>query len=810
MAEADFQQVLAIRRKAGGTENLAYASALDDLVRLHQREEKIPGPSRIAAKRSRYRERLLGRQHPDYADSVMTLAGLHEAMGDYARAEPLYRQAIDIRKQALGERDPNYAASLNSLAMLYETVGDYARALPLCRQALEIRRQALRRAASRLCQQPAPPGRALSGAGGWPRAEPLYRQSLEILKAVSGERDPDYASGLNNLALLYSDRGDYARAEPLFLQVLEIRKQAQGEQHPAYAKALNNLAVLYQTMGDYARAEPLFRQALDIRKEQLGEKHPDYAVRLNNLAALYWLMRDDARAEQLAAQAVLIEQQNLAQTADALSTRQQLAMLSTVRRFLDALLSVTEKTGHHQLAWQHVLAWKGSVAGRQRAMHALASRPDLAPRWAELQSATAALARQSRAIPEPAGAEAWRHSTAELSQRVEGLQRNLAAQSAGYRRTREPATAERVRAALPADAVLVDFLEYSQSEPTDKPGKLRFDRRLVAFVVRRSGPIQRFELGPIKPINAAIDSSRSELGRGPGRLGCGGNLARKALGTVGSEPDGRENDHRLARRRLGKLPLAALPGEDPTHCLIEDFPIAIVGAPQELVWLQEEPPKRPRAGNMLVLGDVDYEARRQSELGAAPPRIFTSWPAVIAGRRARQSRRFDLHATARHQGRSCHDRKIVCRRVRRHGPDYAGKGAGHRGGLPPGGTRLRLSAPGHARILRAARGQVGARPRAGHAREGAEGLVSTQSLSGYHPGLLSGLVLAGANQPTEDDDGILTAEDVEALDLSGIRLVVLSACDTGLGQVAGGEGLLGLQRAFAAAGADRDRQPVEG
>ena len=72
---------------------------------------------------------------------------------------------------------------------------------------------------------------------------------------------------------------------------------------------------------------------------------------------------------------------------------------------------------------------------------------------------------------------------------------------------------------------------------------------------------------------------------------------------------------------------------------------------------------------------------------------------------------------------------------------------------------------------------------------------------GYHPGLLSGIVLAGANQPKDDDDGVLTALEVSEWDLSKVELAVLSACETGLGEVAGGEGVLGLQRAFQIAGA---------
>jgi CHAT domain-containing protein len=87
--------------------------------------------------------------------------------------------------------------------------------------------------------------------------------------------------------------------------------------------------------------------------------------------------------------------------------------------------------------------------------------------------------------------------------------------------------------------------------------------------------------------------------------------------------------------------------------------------------------------------------------------------------------------------------------------------------------------------------------------------MSRSEAAGWYPGLLSGLVWAGANAPPIDPAtgildrgrGIMTAEEVAGLDLSACELAVLSACETGLGQVAGGEGVLGLQRAFHQAGA---------
>ena len=84
-----------------------------------------------------------------------------------------------------------------------------------------------------------------------------------------------------------------------------------------------------------------------------------------------------------------------------------------------------------------------------------------------------------------------------------------------------------------------------------------------------------------------------------------------------------------------------------------------------------------------------------------------------------------------------------------------------------------------------------------------EGKWETSHLAGENPLLLSGLALAGANNREEvgpeDEDGVLTAEEIASLDHSGVEWAVLTACDTGVGEIKAEEGVFGLRRAFQVA-----------
>jgi tetratricopeptide (TPR) repeat protein len=142
-------------------------------------------------------------------------------------------------------------------------------------------------------------GRFYQGQGDYTSAEPWFEQCVEVVKSRLGDRHPDVASSLNNLAILYYSQGRYELAEPLYEETLTLYKELLGERHPLVAQSLNNLAYLYQSQGRYELAEPLLVEALALFKELLGERHPSVAVSLNALAELYRLQGRYELAEPL-------------------------------------------------------------------------------------------------------------------------------------------------------------------------------------------------------------------------------------------------------------------------------------------------------------------------------------------------------------------------------------------------------------------------------------------------------------------------------------------------------------------------------
>jgi tetratricopeptide (TPR) repeat protein len=289
-----------------------YATSLNNLALLYNNMGRYTEAEPLYKEAMEIRKILPPEgKHPDYATSVNNLASLYYSMGRYTEAEPLYKEALAIRKTLPPDgKHPDYATSLNNLAGLYSVIGRYTEAEPLYKEAMVIYKNL-------------PPegkhsnyARSLNNLAGlyedmgrYTEAEPLYKEALAIRKTLPPEgKHSDYAASLNNLAALYYPMGWYTEAEPLYKEAMVIYKNLPPEgKHPDYAVSLNNLGVLYDTMGRYTEAEPLYKEAMEIRKTLPPEgKHPDYATSLNNLALLYNNMGRYTEAEPLLKESMVI------------------------------------------------------------------------------------------------------------------------------------------------------------------------------------------------------------------------------------------------------------------------------------------------------------------------------------------------------------------------------------------------------------------------------------------------------------------------------------------------------------------------
>ena len=259
-------------------------------------------------------KQVLGESHPDYAASLSNLASYYSGLGDYTKAVELGTQALNVLKQALGETHPGYATSLSNLAIIYSNLGDYTKAVELGTQALNIRKQVLAETPPDYATSLNNLASYYSDLGDYSKAVELGTQALDIRKQVFGESHPDYAISLSNLASYYSGLGDYSNGVELGIQALNILKQTLGETHPDYATSLSSLAVDYFYLGDYSKAVELGTQALEIRKRVLGEFHPDYAASLSNLASYYSYLGEYSKAVELGTQALNILKQVLGET----------------------------------------------------------------------------------------------------------------------------------------------------------------------------------------------------------------------------------------------------------------------------------------------------------------------------------------------------------------------------------------------------------------------------------------------------------------------------------------------------------------
>ena len=262
-AEPLFLRAGRIWEKVYGPDHPLVAQALEHLAKLYMTEGRYADAEPLLLRVGRIREKKLGMEHVDTAAAFDSLAELYVDQGKYVEAEPLYKRAIAIIEKALGPDRPAVAAELNNLGLLYVHLQRYGDAEALLQRALSIREKALGPQHLDVAQSLNNLAWLDGLEGKLTEAEPLYRRALSIREAALGPDHPDTATSLNNLAMLEVSEGRLAEAEPQYQRAMRIWDNALGPDHPTLATAANNLATLYVDEDKLAQAEPLFRRSLN-------------------------------------------------------------------------------------------------------------------------------------------------------------------------------------------------------------------------------------------------------------------------------------------------------------------------------------------------------------------------------------------------------------------------------------------------------------------------------------------------------------------------------------------------------------------
>lgn len=713
-------------------------------------------------------EKLLGDESEDYSTGAHNLAVLYASVGDYASAEPLYRKSLKIEKDIFGEDSPSYATSLLSLGTLYANMGENSRALPLLKRASEIRREKL------------------------------------------GADRVEYGGSLVPLGIVHQRLGQHAESIKCLSRATAIRRRELGERHPAYADALAALGNTYLQAGRFDSAEGPLREAMRVREAVLGRQHPAFVDILNRLGTLLDRRGDPQLAASLLAEAVRRGRENLRRNSVVQSERQQRRNVELFRLHLDVRISNAFRAGAGlddvvEDCWE----WKGIVTARQRAYREIASNPALAPLFDQLRAVNAALSATTSAAPLPpkSGGEsqlaAWRERRgdwevrfANLNREREAIEEQIASASTEYRRVTSPLRVRELRQSLPPDTAFVDFVEYDHLRTQAGPqGEPLSDRRFAAFIVTRDLPVVGVSL-PAASIDQAVQSFRQPFSADvltapmvKAATSAGALLREEMWDPIEKHLPGIRTVILSPDTSLARLPFAALPGRTAGRYLIEDYRIAHVPMAVIMRGFMDRARVRRVNTGVLVVADVTYGAaavpappssqiaRSEGVPGATfrggKDRIWSSLPGfreeLNAVTQILRSRFANAPLATLSRQEATEERFLrVC-------ANY--------------GT-LHLVTHGYFES-------------AADAGSSESGRGPDPLIAKFSPGLLSGLVLANANLPVteESDDGILRASEIEAASMAGVDLVVLSACETGLGASAGGEGLTGLQRAFQIAGA---------
>jgi len=764
---------------------------LHEARRLHRIDER-PAALALARASLARAEAEFGGRHPQTATALQNVGFCAFGLGDWARASTAFDRCAELRRANFGAQHVSLADVAFYQAHVRDALGRRGEARELLARAQELYELHLGPDAPRLILVLRRRGQWALEDRDWAAAEDLLQRAGALLAAHAPDDHRARAWVLALRARAALARGDRDGARPLLDEGLALVSQGDA----ASADVRDDLLLLRGWLrcreDAWVEGGEDFAAWWDSARTRLADEGPALAGLVDHAACTLAGAPDAAlraQAFEYALVALQLAQPELARQAAELDER---SALGTGRAppghdVLIALGSAPEAPE----AWRRA-AWEAAAASRARVRDAVAAR------CAALRAGRAGGDAGLRAEFERLRG---RQRELELAERSEASDAGRTAELAALRRAR--ATAERawlaslasvaaspgeasepsagrdldaLAAALEPDAVLVAWVRADLGSRSWAPHYVAFGLRAGRAEVACLARVPADELD-------TLAAQVASLARRPGDEAAYRDAARalrqRAWDPLADFARGASAVELVATDALALIDFDALPldGPGPARYLCEAGPrLRLWDAERDLV-APERAPRGAQARDLLVVGDVDF--------GAAAPDARGWNFAALPGSRAEAQAVIELWTAQPDRRATLLDGRAATK-------------AGLRAALAQAGV-LHVATHGFFESLAPAPGAARGQAVGGAERE-APGLAPVFEVEAAVP--LAGLALSGAN--ARDDApgaGLLLAEEVLELDLDGVELAVLSACDTGAGERLAGEGLLGLRRAFQLAGA---------
>jgi CHAT domain-containing protein/Tfp pilus assembly protein PilF len=714
-------------------------------------------------------QRVMGEKSAAYTANLNSKAKLNHITGKYNEAEKQFDEAEQLAIKVFGEASMQSAILLNNKAMLYQTMGRYPEAVELMKKSIAAAENAPKKL-TKSGKNSFENRKFLSNlallyqlSGKLTDAETTFLGIKKVFENRAQTNNPDYANLLNQLALLYEQMGKPELVEPLLTKAATVYKKKFTEENPSFAKVQNDLGTFYRTQGKFAEAEVALQKAVDIRKRTLGDMHPDYVKSIENLGILYWKKGELPKADPYFTEAMTKSLNFINDYFPPMSEAEKAKYWDVLQpRFqryynyaLDASASNPSLLGNifdYQIATKALLLnstnkiKKSIIASGDQALIAeyvswISQKETLARYYSLSKEDLVQQKIDLNALEKQANA-----SERSLSQRSADF-------SQGY--NAEQITYKQIASQLTDTEALVEIIRVRSFDKD-----FTNDAKYIALVLTKNSEPKMIVLDN----GAQMETRFAKFYKN--------SILQKSEDAYSYDQYWSKLDNLLTGKKAIYLSPDGVYNQINVNTLkkpagdyvLNKFDIVVIGNSKDLIAIKN---RKPGAGkkDAFLLGFPDYG-------GAA---------VALPGTKIELENINKILKTAGYQSVVADQKNASETRLK----------------AVKGPSLMHIATHGY--FL--ADGDIGSSDAMGIDAENAKN----------NPLLRSGLILAGAPDPNKtetksdlqsNDNGILTAYEAMNLNLDGTDLIVLSACETGLGDVKAGEGVYGLQRAFQVAGAN--------